>query len=194
MRITRRLAFVKNEGLRDSISIDGMCNDDAIIYLMRRYGEEIKRLVYTFVKNWQQAEDITQDVFVTLYTKLDTFRGDSAIRSWIYSIAINRSKDFLKSWSYRKLALTDKFSNAQNENVHSVEDGVTSNSDDQLLYEAVLSLQLKYREVILLHYYKEFSVREICQIITMNESTVKTRLSRARKLLQEKYLELGGER
>nr|WP_285876789.1 sigma factor [Fictibacillus phosphorivorans] len=55
---------------------------------MKTYGEEIKRLVYTFVKNWQSAEDITQDVFVTLYTKLDTFRGDSAIRSWIYSIAI----------------------------------------------------------------------------------------------------------
>jgi RNA polymerase sigma-70 factor, ECF subfamily len=194
MRITRRLAFVKNEGLWDSISLDGMSNDDAIIYLMRRYGEEIKRLVYTFVKNWQQAEDITQDVFVTLYTKLDTFRGDSAIRSWIYSISINRSKDFLKSWSYRKLAFTDKFSNAQKENVLSAEDGVISNSDDQLLYKAVLSLQLKYREVILLHYYKEFSVSEICEVLTMNESTVKTRLSRARKLLQETYLELGGER
>lgn len=171
-----------------------MSNDDAIIYLMRRYGEEIKRLVYTFVKNWQQAEDITQDVFVTLYTKLDTFRGDSAIRSWIYSIAINRSKDLLKSWSYRKLAFTDKFSSVQRENDHSAEDGVISSSENQLLYEAVLSLQLKYREVILLHYYKEFSVREICEVLTMNESTVKTRLSRARKLLQEKYIELGGER
>nr|WP_231620668.1 sigma factor [Fictibacillus sp. 7GRE50] len=61
---------------------------------MRCYGEEIKRLVYTFVKNWQQAEDITQDVYIALYTKLDTFRGESTLKSWIYTIAINKSKDF----------------------------------------------------------------------------------------------------
>jgi RNA polymerase sigma-70 factor, ECF subfamily len=185
---------VKNQGLKENVSIAGMSNDDAIVFLMRTYGEEIKRLVYTFVKNWQQAEDITQDVFVTLYTKLDTFRGDSAVRSWIYSIAINRSKDFLKSWSYRKLAFTDKFMNDRKDSAHSAEDGALTNSEDQLLYQAVLSLSIKYREVILLHYYKDFSIREICDLLSMNESTVKTRLSRARKLLQEQYLELGGER
>ncbi|WP_137791006.1 sigma-70 family RNA polymerase sigma factor [Bacillus sp. E(2018)] len=185
---------MENQGLQENVNITGMSHDDAIIFLMNTYGEEIKRLVYTFVKNWQHAEDITQDVFVTLYTKLDTFKGQSAIRSWIYSIAINRSKDFLKSWSYRKLAFTDKFSNDQKDSAHSAEDGVIANSEDQLLYEAVLSLSIKYREVILLHYYKDFSIREICDLLTLNESTVKTRLSRARKLLQERYLELGGER
>ncbi|MCM3717660.1 sigma factor [Fictibacillus phosphorivorans] len=77
-----------NQGLKEDVGISSMSNDEAIVFLMKTYGEEIKRLVYTFVKNWQSAEDITQDVFVTLYTKLDTFRGDSAIRSWIYSIAI----------------------------------------------------------------------------------------------------------
>lgn len=63
MCITRRLAFVKNEGLQGSLSMDGMNRDDAIIYLMRSYGEEIKRVVYMFVQNWKQAEMITQDVF-----------------------------------------------------------------------------------------------------------------------------------
>ncbi|MBH0173615.1 sigma-70 family RNA polymerase sigma factor [Fictibacillus sp. 23RED33] len=185
---------MKSEELSDSISIDGMSKDDAIVYLMRCYGEEIKRLVYTFVKNWQQAEDITQDVYISLYTKLDTFRGESAVRSWIYTIAINKSKDFLKSWSYRKLAFTDKFTTNQKESAHSAEDGVIASSEDQLLYQAVLSLPLKYREVILLHYYKEFSVGEIGELLSMNESTVKTRLSRARRVLQDSYIELGGER
>ncbi|MBH0156558.1 sigma-70 family RNA polymerase sigma factor [Fictibacillus sp. 5RED26] len=185
---------MKSEGLRGSISIDGMTKDDAIVYLMRCYGEEIKRLVYTFVKNWQQAEDITQDVYIALYTKLDTFRGESALKSWIYTIAINKSKDFLKSWSYRKLAFTDKFTASSNGSVDSAEDGVVSNSEDELLYQAVLSLPIKYREVILLHYYKEFSIREICELLKISESTVKTRLSRGRKVLQETYFELGGER
>lgn len=129
-----------------------------------------------------------------MYTKLDTFRGESALKSWIYTIAINKSKDFLKSWSYRKLALTDKFTANSNESVDSAEDGVISNSEDELLYQAVLSLPIKYREVILLHYYKEFSIREICELLTINESTVKTRLSRARTKLQDSYIHLGGER
>ncbi|MFG6496194.1 sigma-70 family RNA polymerase sigma factor [Fictibacillus sp. UD] len=185
---------MKSEELKQSISIDGMTKEDAIVYLMKCYGEEIKRLVYTFVKNWQHAEDITQEVYLSLYTKLDTFRGDSSVRSWIYTIAINKSKDFLKSWSYRKLAFTDKFTINQKESAHSVEEGMISKNEDQLLYTAVLSLPLKYREVILLHYYKEFSVREICELLSMNESTVKTRLSRARKVLQNHYIQLGGER
>lgn len=179
---------------KEELSADGdllgLNREDALIWLMKRYGEEIKRLVFTFIKSWPQAEDITQEVFITLYTKLDTFRGEAAIRSWIYSIAINKSKDYLKSWSYRKMQFKG--------NSYSEKDGIAhqviSHTEDRILYQAVLQLPIKYREVILLHYYKEFSVREMSNFLSINEATVKTRLSRGRKLLHDQYLELGGER
>jgi RNA polymerase sigma-70 factor, ECF subfamily len=185
---------VEKGELSGDFSIDALNHEEALIYLMDEYGEEIKRLVFTYVKNWPQAEDITQDVFITLYTKLDTFRGNSAIRCWIYSIAINKSKDFLKSWHYRKFQLTDKLKGENSSDKYAVEVHVISTSEDQILYQAVLQLPLKYREVILLHYYKEFSVRETSGFLALNEATVKTRLSRARKLLHEQYVKLGGEK
>ncbi|WP_165389322.1 sigma factor [Fictibacillus sp. BK138] len=84
---------MENKGLQEFISMDGMNRNDAIIYLMRRYGEEIKRVVYMFVQNWPQAETITQDVFVTAYTHLDTFRvEDITVRNWIYSVMIKKRK------------------------------------------------------------------------------------------------------
>jgi RNA polymerase sigma-70 factor, ECF subfamily len=100
---------VGKEDLSAGFNLNALSREEALICLMKQYGEEIKRLIYMFVKNLPQAEDLTQDVFVTLYTKLDTFRGDAAISSWIYSIAINKSKDYLKSWSYRKMQIADKF-------------------------------------------------------------------------------------
>jgi RNA polymerase sigma-70 factor, ECF subfamily len=60
-----------------------------------------------FVKNWQHAETIIQDVFVTIYAELDTFRRveDTAIRNWIYSVMIRKTKEYLDSWTYRKQVL-----------------------------------------------------------------------------------------
>jgi RNA polymerase sigma-70 factor, ECF subfamily len=184
---------VGKEDLSAGINLDALSREEALICLMRIYAEEIKRLAFTFVKNWPQAEDLTQDVFVTLYTKLATFRGDAAIRSGIYMIAINKSKDYLKSWNYRKIQLTDKLNAESISENDAVEDHVISNTEDRALYQVVLQLPLKYREVILLHYYREFSVRETSEFLSLKEATVKTRLSRARKLLNYHFVELGGE-
>ncbi|MBY6037213.1 sigma-70 family RNA polymerase sigma factor [Fictibacillus nanhaiensis] len=185
---------MEKENSTAEFDLQTLSREEVLIRLMKQYGEEIKRLVFSFIKNWPQTEDVTQDVFITLYTKLDTFRGDSAIRSWIYSIAINKSKDYLKSWNYRKMLLTDKLKGESSSEKDALEFHVISSSEDQLLYQAVLHLPLKYREVILLHYYKEFSVRETSEFLSLKEATVKTRLSRARKLLHDRYIELGGER
>jgi RNA polymerase sigma-70 factor, ECF subfamily len=186
---------MEKEDLCDAtLNLHALSREDALIQLMKIYGEEIKRLIFTFVKNWPQAEDLTQDVFITLYTKLDTFRGESNIRSWVYSISINKAKDFLKSWHYRKIQLTDKFKSESGSGKEAVEFHVISNAEDRFLYEAVLQLPIKYREVILMYYYKEFSIKETSEVLSLKEATVKTRLSRARKLLQEAFLKLGGER
>ncbi|MBN3554029.1 sigma-70 family RNA polymerase sigma factor [Fictibacillus nanhaiensis] len=185
---------MENDNLSAMYSKNTPNREDAFNQLMDMYGEEIKRLIFSFVKNWPQAEDLTQDVFVTLYTKLETFRGESNIRSWIYSIAINRTKDYLKSWHFRKMQVTDKFKNESTTEKNAVELHVISNSEDHLLYKSVLQLPLKYREVILIHYYKEFTIRETSEFLSLKEATVKTRLSRARKLLHEQFIKLGGER
>lgn len=57
--------------------------------IMNEYGSEIKRMVYSYIKNQSDADDVTQEVFVTVYRKLNTFQGKSTLRSWVYAIAIN---------------------------------------------------------------------------------------------------------
>lgn len=178
---------MENVGLQDSISMDGMNRDDVIIYLMRRYGEEIKRVVYLFVQNWQQAEAITQDVFVTSYAEIDTFRliEDTAVRNWIYSIMIRKTKEHLNSWTYRKQVLRVKSKSRIGNN-----DAV---SEDQLLYEAILALPIKYREVIILHYYCRFSLVETSHISKLQLSKVEFRVREGKKLLQKSLETLGGD-
>lgn len=157
--------------------------EEAIERLMDMYGEEIKRLVYTYTKNWAQTEDITQEVFVSVFMKLDTFQGRSLLRSWIYSIAINKCKDYLRSWNVRNVKIADKlFSTIKS--TDSPELHVIYQNTHSAIAQKVLSLPIKYREVIILFYYKEMHIDEICKVLGINQSTVKTRLKRGRDKLK----------
>jgi RNA polymerase sigma factor (sigma-70 family) len=76
--------------------------------LMSEYGDKILQLVYLNVKDRTIAEDITQEVFISAYRHLETFRGESSYKTWLYRIAINETKKYLRSWSFRKIFSTIK--------------------------------------------------------------------------------------
>ncbi len=171
-----------------------MSKDEAIERLMTQYGEEIKRLVYTYTKNWAQADDLTQDVFVQIYLKLDQFSGRSSIRTWIYSIAINKCRDFKRSWHFRNIQLYEKVLSFTRTDSKTPEFEVVQKDDKTYLMEQVLALPIKYREVILLFYYKDFSIEEISLVTGLNQGTIKTRLKRAREKLHNVLSENRGEK
>jgi RNA polymerase sigma-70 factor, ECF subfamily len=153
--------------------------------MMNKYGQEILQLVYSYVKNKEIAEDLTQDIFVKCYRSLDTYKGRAKLRTWLWRIAINHCKDYLKSWYNKNVFMTgdeSTFSRVQSE---SVEQTVIQNDVDHQLISAVMNLPVKYREVIYLFYFEELSIKEIALVIDMNENTVKTRLRRAKELLKE---------
>lgn len=74
--------------------------------LMRNYGQQVIRLVYLLVRDRALSEDITQEVFLKAYKGLDSFRGESNLKTWIYRIAVNESKSYLRSWSFRNIFST----------------------------------------------------------------------------------------
>ncbi len=155
---------------------------------MEAYGDEIKRLVYTYVKNTADTDDITQEVFVTIYQKLNTFQGKSSLKSWIYAIAINKSKDYLRSWQARNKRLRERLAQSSHEIVRQEatpeEKSVQKDHASELL-ATVMDLPVKYREVIILFYFKELSIKEISSVLKLNEATVRTRLNRGRAKLKE---------
>ena len=77
--------------------------DAAFEQIMREYGTRVLRLVTFLVKERNAAEDITQDVFVKVYRNLPRFRGQSTMQTWIYRIAVNECKGYLRSWAFRKI-------------------------------------------------------------------------------------------
>lgn len=160
----------------------------SIKIIMDTYGDEIKRLIYTYIKNTANTDDVTQEVFVTVYQKLTFFQGNSSLRSWIYAIAINKCKDHLRSFHSRNKKLKEKL-------IHSIrfsetqgnmpEDLTIQQNESSLLMDQVMGLPVKYREVIILYYFKDLTTKEISEILHINEATIRTRLRRGRGKLKQ---------
>lgn len=156
-------------------------------WAMNEYGELLIRLAYTYVKDVHVAEDIIQDVFLKVYEKGDKFRYESSFKTYIYRITINRCKDHLKSWSFRNIFFTDKRWSVEETN-ESAENMMIRFEEDYELGEEVLSLPIKYREVLILRYYQDYSVTEVSAILGISENTVNTRLRRAKERIKNNLL------
>lgn len=154
--------------------------EDLIDEIMNKYGQEVLQLVYSYVNNKEVAEDLTQDIFVKCYKSLHTYKGNSNLKTWLWRIAINHCKDYLKSWYNKKVIVTEDDFTYMESQKESVEQIVIQNAEDSRLASAVMSLPIKYREVIYLFYYEDLSIKEIATVIEVKENTIKTRLKKQR--------------
>lgn len=160
-----------------------LSDERAFTAAMTEHTDHLLRIAYLYVKDWQAAEDIVQDTFLTYYAKYEQFNERSSLKTYLVRITINKCKDYLKSWRYRKMVLTDHFFGTQAKK----ERATTIIEEEQLhIAKAVLDLPIHLREVIIHYYYEELSVLEVAALLQLSDNTVKTRLRRARQLLKEK--------
>jgi len=152
--------------------------------IAREYMKDLFKTAYSYVKNVQLAEDIVQDVLIKAFERQEQFRGESNYRTYLIRMTINRSYDVLRSWSYRNYQLTNTFTSFF-KNSKSTEEIVEERNNNKELYEQVFNLQIKYREVIYLYYYQDYSVKEIAILLDLSENTIKTRLMRGREKLKK---------
>ncbi len=148
--------------------------------VMNQHGDYLKRLIYTYVKELQKTEDLVQEVFIKFYKSLDTFEGRSSTKTYLYRIAVNECHNYLRSWQYKKIEVTDKVKSWLKRD--SLEMDILQQEQNDYIGQLVNSLPTKYREVIWLHYYVELSIAEIAEVLKCSPNTVKTRLVRGRKL------------
>lgn len=173
----------------DSYSIEqpkDLSYEAIIDELMTDYGQDILQLVMQYVHNVAVAEDLTQEIFVKCYQALPTFHFNSSVKTWLWRIAINHTKDYLKSWYAKNVETAQEALFAQVKSEVSVEQAVIQLEQDDELARAVFDLPVKYREVIYLCYYEEQSMKEMAEVLQLNESTVKTRLRTAKQLLKKR--------
>lgn len=175
---------------RGYMEVEHLNKEETIEMLMNQYGKSVVRLAFTFVKKEPLAEDIAQEVFIKCYQKLNDFRYESSYKTWIYRITVNLCKDRLRSWSFRNIFLTELFSKNKIDYTTPETEllNVEMKSD---LSTKVLSLPIKYREVIILYYYEELSYSQISDLLNISIQTIKSRLQRGRLLLKKMMVEGG---
>lgn len=162
-----------------------MTKEQLIVSLMEQYGDNIMQLAFTYVKQNQIAEDITQEVFIKCYEKIGEFRNESSYKTWLYRITVNKCKDVLKSYGYRNLKFFEGITEKLRFTEKTPEVEIIQNEESLFISHSVLKLPIKYREVIILYYFEDLTLQEISELLELNISTVKTRLHRARHLLKQ---------
>lgn len=148
--------------------------------VMQEHTDYLLRLAYLYIKDWPAAEDIVQDVFLAYYQKFEQFEERSSLKTYLAKMTINKCKDYLKSWRYRKQILTNSFLYQSKK----IRDKIIVEDEKLVLADAILQLPLKYREVIIYYYFEELSVLEVAQLLSISDNTVKTRLKKSRALLK----------
>ena len=177
-----------------AISEDKDMREEFLEKLIEKYSQSVIWLAYTYVHEKQLAEEITQDVFLTCYNKIHLFNNDSTLKTWIYRIAINKSKDQLRKKSLKSFLswkpLHQDAYGSDNKNPESI---LIEDLSDRILANNVMALPQKFKEVIYMHYFEEMKIREISEVLHIKQNTIKTRLNRGRALLRKMYEEESDE-
>ena len=147
--------------------------------LVNLYLGSIYRVALNGCTGSSDAEDVVQNTFVKLWERKDAFPDDDYARKWLIRVAVNECKSLWRTAWHRK---TTYLKEAEKEPVFS-----TPEKSD--LYYAVRELSVKYRQIVHLYYFEEYSVKEIAEIMKLSETAVQTRLLRARQQLKEKLKE-----
>jgi RNA polymerase sigma-70 factor, ECF subfamily len=175
------------ESLNEVLLTDDL--EDVINQIMDLYGQDILQLVYSYVRNKNIAEDLTQEIFIKCYKNLHQFNRKAKLKTWLWRIAMNHCKDYLNSWHARNMLILDEQARSASSNKEGVEESVIQKEEDEQLASAVMDLPDLYREVIYLYYFEELTIKDIAYLTHLNQNTVKTRLKRAKQLLKERLEE-----
>jgi RNA polymerase sigma-70 factor (ECF subfamily) len=168
-------------------------NPNAFDQLVDLYYNTIFKMVYYRIRSGMDAEDVTQDIFIQVFNKIKTLKDFSLFNSWLFSIAVNKVRDFKRKKRFTSLfgVLSDKNTESEQENEHetSAESGPLESVIRQNFwkqFETILN-RLSYleKEVFLLRFLDQLGIKEISMALKKNESTVKTHLYRALKKIKD---------
>ncbi len=148
--------------------------NEKINVTLKKYSNMIRRICFLYLKSSVDVDDIFQEVFLKLLQKKTPFKSDEHEKAWLIRVTINKCKDVYKSF-WRK-------------NIDSIEN-IDLPFEDKMesdLFQIVLTLPEKYKDVIYLYYYEGYTVPEIANLLNKNENTIYSHLHRAREIIKGK--------
>lgn len=164
--------------------IGGVWVSEHLAAIMEEHGEYCLRVAYLYVKDWSIAEEIVQDVFFAYYRQQNRFEQRSSLKTYLVKITVHKSHEYLRSWKNKRHLLMEKIHMGASKRTPEKE--LVVKDERSTLKCALFELPITYREVAILYYYQELKIREMADILACTENTIKTRLHRARKMLQER--------
>ncbi|WP_342481765.1 sigma-70 family RNA polymerase sigma factor [Paenibacillus sp. FSL L8-0340] len=148
------------------------CTEKYITEMVRKHSDMVLRLALAYVRNMADAQDICQDVFIRLFQHHPEFADQDHERAWMIRVTINRCKDMLRSPWKRYISALER------------PELPIPEAEEREVVSAVLKLPVKYRIVIHLYYFENYSTAEIAAMLQYKEGTVRTQLKRARERLK----------
>lgn len=157
-----------------------MRSEQEVNRAIERHADTVRRLCMIYLKNYADTEDIFQTVFLKYVLSSVSFENEEHERAWFIRVTINACKDLLKNFFRSHTVSMEEV----------LEQPAEIEQDHREVLEAVLSLPARYRDVVYLYYYEEYTAPQIGRILGKNVNTIYTLLNRAKKILREK---LGGD-
>ena len=142
--------------------------------LIEKYRHNLYVMSFSVCKNAQDAEDVVQDTFIQYWSVRKEFESEQHIPAWLMRVAINKAKNKISTFCRRNSVRIEDY----------IQTLTFESEESSELFEVVMSLPDKYRIVIHLFYYEDYSVNEIADILKLTQGNVKVRLSRGRLMLR----------
>ncbi len=153
---------------------------ESVDVLVDKYKNNLFVIAFNVCKNAHDAEDVVQDTFIQYLSINKHFETIEHIRAWLIRVAINKAKNKNMAFFRRNTVPIEDY----------IETLTFENEESSEIFAAVMNLPEKYRVVIHLFYYEDYSVKEIADILKISVSNVKVRLSRGRLLLKNTLTEV----
>jgi len=149
---------------------------EELIETVEKYRPTVFRVAFGYTGNYEDSEDISQDVFLKLYQTDKNFKDEEHKKAWIIRVTINAAKSLLRtSWRVKRADMPTE------------DVPYYSDTADSELFDCVMRLTEKYRTVVYLYYYEDYSVEQVAKIVGISRTAVTTRLARAREQLKKTY-------
>jgi len=174
-------------------------DEKAFLEVVRTYQDRVYNMTYRMLGNREEAEDVAQEVFITVFKSIDQFRGDSKFSTWLYRITANTCKNRIKYLARRHDRDQSEYDDAIDRD--QAAGAITAPAQmprpdralegaqiEQLFQEAIAELDEEQRLLVILRDVEDLSYEEILAITGLPEGTVKSRLHRARLALRKKML------
>jgi RNA polymerase sigma-70 factor, ECF subfamily len=160
--------------------------EEVFRFLVERYSQRVRNLIYSIFNETAVVDDIAQEVFIRVYEALPRFRFESSFYTWLYRITVNKSRDELRKRKTRRFFSLHSMLDASNVELQSkIRVFPDDNSAKELVNKGLQQLPEKFRIPIILKDIDGLSYEEMAEIMQCEIGTVKSRLSRARAMLRK---------